>query len=251
MEARRRECSGRRQGLRATEKGAKGSRGSRCAHLGPRLSREGAQRRRRRSSAAAMAWWSRTGLTRGRSGLLGSTGSFREFLPGSHGSQGGRGTTGGGESLRRRGSPVAMSGRNPGAGRGATSELRLPGAPRGLGDAAARLAVDRGVAGRRGRGRAGALRGGARRAGGARVRAAPAGWDGGAGVRRGWLKGVEAEILGEEGGMGGPRGLRPVISGRRGRCAEEGDDLQVGQGSQRLKAGDALASAGACWAARC
>ena len=40
---------------------------------------------------------------------------------------------------------------------------------------------------------------------------------------RGWLKGVEAEILGEEGGMGGPRGLRPVISGRRGRCAEEGD----------------------------
>ena len=70
-------------------------------------------------------------------------------------------------------------------------------------------------------------------------------------MRRGWLKGVEAEILGEEGGMGGPRGLRPVISGRRGRCAEEGDDLQVGQGSQRLKAGDALASAGACWAARC
>jgi len=51
-------------------------------------------------------------------------------------------------------------------------------------------------------------------------------------VRRGWLKGVEAEILGEEGGMGGPRGLRPVISGRRGHCAEEGDDLQVGQGSQ-------------------
>ena len=107
------------------------------------------------------------------------------------------------------------------------------------------------MAGRRGRGGAGALRGGARRASGARVHAAPEGWDGGAGVRRGWLKGVEAEILGEEGGMGGPQGLRPVISGRRGHFAEEGDDLQVGQGSQRLKAGDALASAGACWAARC
>ena len=51
-------------------------------------------------------------------------------------------------------------------------------------------------------------------------------------MRCGWLKGVEAEILGEEGGMGGPRGLRPVISGRRGRYTEEGDDLQVGQGSQ-------------------
>ena len=54
-------------------------------------------------------------------------------------------------------------------------------------------------------------------------------------MRRGWLKGVDAEILGEEGGMGGPRGSRPVISGRRGRCAEEGDDLQVGQGCQRPK----------------
>ena len=133
---------------------------------------------------------------------------------------------------RRKDSPATASGRDPGAGRGATSELRPQGASRGLGDAAARLAVARGVAGRRGRGGAGALRGRARRAGGARVRAAPAGWDGGAGVRRGWLKGVEAEILGEEGGMGGPRGSRPVISGRRGRCTEEGDDLQVGQGSQ-------------------
>ena len=54
-------------------------------------------------------------------------------------------------------------------------------------------------------------------------------------MRRGWLKGVEAEILGEEGGMGGPQGSRPVISGRRGRCAEERDDLQVGQGCQRSK----------------
>ena len=39
-----------------------------------------------------------------------------------------------------------------------------------------------------------------------------------------WRRGA---ILGEKGGV---------------RCAEEGDDLQVGQGSQRLKAGDALAS---------
>ena len=34
----------------------KGSRGSRCAHLSPGVSSEGAQRHRRRSSAAAMAW---------------------------------------------------------------------------------------------------------------------------------------------------------------------------------------------------
>ena len=39
-----------------------------------------------------------------------------------------------------------------------------------------------------------------------------------------WRRGA---ILGEKGGV---------------CCAEEGDDLQVGQGSQRLKAGDALAS---------
>ena len=58
----------------------KGSRGSRRAHLSSGVSSEGSQRRRRRSSAAAMAWWSRTGLTRGCSGLLGSTGSFVEFL---------------------------------------------------------------------------------------------------------------------------------------------------------------------------
>ena len=50
---------------------------------------------------------------------------------------------------------------------------------------------------------------------------------------------------------GGPRASwgsvpwrRDAILGEKGgvRCAEEGDDLQVGQGSQRLKAGDALAS---------
>ena len=38
----------------------------------------------------------------------------------------------------------------------------------------------------------------------------------------GWFKGARAEILGEEGGMGGPRGSRPEIAGRRGRCAEQG-----------------------------
>ena len=37
-------------------------------------------------------------------------------------------------------------------GRGATSELRSQGASRGLGEAAARLVVDRGASGRRGRG---------------------------------------------------------------------------------------------------
>src|SRR6185312_9925801 len=47
---------------------------------------------------------------------------------------------------RRKDSPATASGRNLGAGRGATSELRPQGASRGLGEAAARLAVDRGAA---------------------------------------------------------------------------------------------------------
>ena len=43
--------------------------------------------------------------------------------------------------------------------------------------------------------------------------------------------------------MGGPRGSRPVIAGRRGRCAEEGDDpdawaraVSGGAGRARLQA---------------
>ena len=56
---------------------------------------------------------------------------------------------------RRKDSPATASGRNLGAGRGATSELRSQGASRGLGEATTRLVVDRGAAGRRGRGGAG------------------------------------------------------------------------------------------------
>ena len=64
----------------------------------------------------------------------------------------GRSDIDGQQLLRRRDSPATASGRNLGAGRGATSELRSQGASRGLGEAAARLVVDWGAAGRRGRG---------------------------------------------------------------------------------------------------
>jgi hypothetical protein len=142
------------------------------------------------------------GVDAGALRLLGSTGSFGEFLRGPHGGQGGRGTTGGRETPRRRGSPAARSDRNPGAGRGANSELRLPGVPRGLGDAAAQLAGDRGMAGRRGRGGAGALRGGAARAGGARASCGcgRARWGAGEGqgaFKKGW-PGISACARGKE-----------------------------------------------------
>jgi len=149
-----------------------------------------------------MAWWSRTGWTRGALRLLGSTGSFGEFLRGPHGGQDGRGTTGDRETPRRRGSPAARSDRNPGAGRGANSELRLPGVPRGLGDSAAQLAGDRGMAGRRGHGGAGASRGGAARAGGARASCGcgRARWGAGEGqgaFKKGW-PGISACARGKE-----------------------------------------------------
>ena len=157
------------------------------------------------------------GVDAGALRLLGSTGSFGEFLRGPHGGQDGRGTTGDRETPRRRGSPAARSDRNPGAGRGANSELRLPGVPRGLGDSAAQLAGDRGMEGRRGHGGAGASRGGAARAGGARASCGcgRARWGAGEGqgaFKKGW-PGISACARGKE--------IPGDLAGRFGRgCVE-------------------------------
>ena len=77
-------------------------------------------------------------------------------------------------------------------------------------------------------------------------------WHGGAmraRLARAWVAALEwiGEVLGCCQFKGGPRASwgsvpwrRGVILGEKGgvRCAEEGDDLQVGQGSQRLKAAE-------------
>ena len=144
---------------------AEGGQGPWGAHLGSGSGKDGAQGVRRRGPAAELVSVLADRPMWGLSGSLDPLDHHVESLQRCYGGQETQSGPGGVEILGDRLTGGEGSSQNSGAGRGATSELRLLGVPRGLGGATARLAVDRGVAGRRGRGGAGALRGEARRGG--------------------------------------------------------------------------------------